>query len=267
MRENKPTINNKKMEFNVSENIYWGKNITFGPNCKVVNVGYGGFVGNDVYIDVEELHIGDYFTVHHGSIIHGKKCSIGHNNWIGHYCILDSLGGLLKLGNNVGVGAHSQLWSHMKFGDRLAGCRWYRMQKLDVGDDVWFVGHCIVAAITAAPRSMLMVGGVATKDMEANHIYAGSPAKDITDKIGGQFRDISFEEKKKIWFEYVEEYNTLGNDINFIKVVESFDEIDDKDYTYFNLKTQQYLPRYTDDEYYFMRFLLYDKAKFIPLKK
>ena len=267
MSKKQPNIINKDMEFNISGNIYWGKDVTFGPNCKIVTVGYGTFIGNDNYIDVEELNIGEYCSIHHGSVIHGKKCIIGHNNWIGQYCILDSLGGLLKLGNNVGVGAHSQLWSHMKFGDRLAGCRWYDMKELKVGDDVWFVGHCIVAAITAEPKSMLMVGGVAVKDMNENHIYAGVPAKDVTEKMGYQFDENLLEERKIIFSGYLKEYNKVGNNTEFIKVVESFDDIDDDKYTYFNLKTREYLPKYNNEEYNFMRFLLYDKAKFLPLKK
>lgn len=268
MRKNQPTISNQDMAFNVSANISWGRNVTFGPNCKFVSIGYGSFLGSDIYIDVEELHIGDYFTIHHGSVIHGKKCIIGHNNWIGQYCVLDSLGGLLMLGNNVGVGAHSQLWSHMKFGDRLAGCRWYRMEELSVGDDVWFVGHCIVAPIRAESRSMLMLGGVVVKDMKENHIYAGVPAKDVTEKMGYQFEDNTLEEKEEIFLSYIKEYKKSGNPTNFIKIVESFDGIDDDDkYTYFSLNTRKYLPNYSDEEFRFMRFLLYDRAKFLPIEK
>ena len=36
-------------------------------------------------------------------------------------------------------------------------------------------------------------------------------------------------------------------------------------HTPFCLATREYVPRYTDDEFRFMRFLLYDKAKFVPL--
>lgn len=267
MTDNQPKIINKNMRLEIQGKVNWGSNVTLSANCNNITIGFGSFIGNDVYIDAEELHIGDYFTIHHGSIIHGKKCIIGHNNWIGHYSILDSLGGLLKLGNNVGVGAHSQLWSHLKFGDRLAGCQWYRMDNLDVGDDVWFVGHCIVTAIKAEPRSMLMVGGIAVKDMKKNHIYAGAPAKDVSDKMGYQFREISLEEKKKIFHEYINEYEKQGNDTGFIKVVNSFNEIEKVNYTYFNLETREYTPQYSDYEYNFMKFLLYDRAKFIPLEK
>lgn len=265
MTENYPVFLNENTDFKVRNNVKWGRNVTFGPNCKRIRIGFGCFIGNDIYLDVEDLQIGDYVTIHHGCVVHGIKCTIGHNNWIGHYTILDSLGGLLELGNNVGIGAHSQLWSHMKFGDRLAGCRWYQNRSLKIGDDVWIVGHCIVAPITAEKRSMLLVGSVAVKDMLENHIYAGSPAKDVSNKFGFQFQSVSSEKQEKIMEEYIAEFKKTGKETNFIKIIHNFDTELNPNFTYFNLSTREYIPRYTDDEYEFMRFLLYDKAKFIPI--
>ena len=164
MATNSPTFLSRTTETRIGDNVRWGHDVVFGATCRKVEIGYGAFVGNDVYIDVEELVVGDYLRSITARYFTARLCAIGHNCWIGPYCILDSLGGRLNLGNNVGVGAHSRLWSHMKFGDRLAGCRWYRMGSLDIGDDVWFVGHCIVTPIKAAARSMLMVG-VAVEDM------------------------------------------------------------------------------------------------------
>lgn len=261
-----PEIVNKSMNMEVKGKMKWGRNITFGPNCKNINIGYGCFIGDDLYIDVEDLEIGDYFTIHHGSVIHGKKCIIGHNVWIGHYCILDAFGGLLKLGNNVGVGAHSQLWSHMKFGDRLAGCRWFKMEELVVGDGAWFVGHCIVAPIVVEPQAMLMLGGLAVKDMKENHIYSGSPAQDVTDKMGYQFKDITLKEKETLFSGYLDEYRDRGNDISFVKITTDLKHGDSPEKTYFNIESQEYIPRYTDGERKFMKFLLYDRAKFIPVE-
>jgi len=263
-----PNLLNHEMDWNFGKNIKWGKNVTFGLNCKNISIGFGGFIGNDTYIDVEELHVGDYVTIHNGSVIHGKKCVIGHNVWVGQYCILDALGGLLKLGNNVGIGAHSQLWSHMKFGDRLAGCRWYNMKELIVGDGAWFVGHCLVSPIVVEPRAMLMLGGVAVKNMAENHIYSGSPAIDVTNKMGHQFREITLEEKETMFSEYVDEYSKQVNDVSFIKTTSDLNGIARREAlqkTYFDLRHQFYLPRYTEDEYKFIRFLLYDKAKFLPI--
>ncbi|MBW2608678.1 MAG: hypothetical protein JRD05_13730, partial [Deltaproteobacteria bacterium] len=87
MGSSKPNIHNKEIDLRVGGNTYWGHNVTFGTNCRKCSIGFGCTIGRDIYIDVEELWIGDYTTIHHGSILHGKKCHIGHNNWIGHYCL------------------------------------------------------------------------------------------------------------------------------------------------------------------------------------
>lgn len=246
--------------------VMFGTNVVFGPNCKSVTIGAGSFIGNDVYIDVEELVIGDYFTLHHGSIIHGAVCSIGHNCWVGQYTILDAHGSYLTVGNNVGVGAHSQLWSHMKFGDMMEGCRWNVMSSLEIGDDVWLVGHCIVSPIKAAPRSMLLAGGVATRDMLENRVYAGTPAKDITDSVGPQFEELEAGVRTDRFEKLVDEFSATGADTSFIEIVGLGEEWpEDPLVTGFSPEVRVYQPRYTEIEMEFMKnFLLYDRAKYCP---
>jgi acetyltransferase-like isoleucine patch superfamily enzyme len=251
--------------FNIANRVHFGKNIVFGPNCKEVSIGYGSFIGNDLYIDVEYINIGEYTTIHHGCILHGKKTQIGHNCWIGHYTIIDSLGGDTRIGNNVGVGAHSQLWSHMKFGDTLAGCRWNSEGRLYLDDDVWLVGHSIVGPIHAKEKSMLLTGGVAVKDMEENSIYCGSPAVNLSNKFGLQFDSPSIDERLAGFSRLLSDF-TAKTDASpkcFTIVKGAFDFSDDR--TQFDISTRTYLPRRTDEEYHFIRYMLYDKAKWLPI--
>jgi len=139
------------------------------------------------------------------------------------------------------------------------------MKNLEVGDDAWFVGHCIVTAIKAEARSMLLVGSVATKDMRYNRIYGGVPAVDMTAKLGFQFKsNISYKEKVQKFNTYLREFKKLGNPTDFIKVCDKFPSEVSHDFTYYNLKLRQYIPRYCDEEYNFMKYLLYEKAKFVP---
>jgi acetyltransferase-like isoleucine patch superfamily enzyme len=260
-----PTIRSSNLELTVGDRTTWCPGVVLGPNCRQIEIGHGCFFSRDLYIDVEELSIGDYVTIHHGSILHGKSCRIGHNCWIGHYTILDALGGELAIGNNVGVGAHSQLWSHMKFGDLLEGCRWNVYSRLVVEDDVWFVGHCIVTPIRAHEKSMLHVGGVAVQDMLPNRAYAGSPAQDVTGKLGPQFDEgVSLADKEARFDTYIREYEALGNAVEFIRACRVFPREREPDHTYFNIAERSYLPRYSGDEHDFMKFLLYEKAKFVP---
>ena len=259
------SIGNSDCYVSVGDRTSIAENVVLGSRCKNITIGYGCFLGRDIYIDVDELTIGDYTTIHHGSIIHGVKTVIGHNCWIGHYTIIDSLGGNTILGNNVGVGAHSQLWSHMKFGDTLAGCRWNSSGSLILDDDVWLVGHSIVGPIHARKKSMLMTGSVATHDLDENSVYAGSPAKNLTNKFGPQFETRDRNQLNYLFEKIKLDFNTkTGIDVRQFVSVESFSNRSDA--TEFNLTERTYRPRRTEHEYTFICYMLYEKAKFIPVE-
>lgn len=251
------------------EELILGKNVVISPSAKIrglngkskrVVIGDNTYIGDDVQIIVDELEIGDYCKIHHHTNIHGyKPIKIGHNAWIGQYTIIDGIGGT-TIGNNCGIGAHSQLWSHILYGDDLEGCNYNSSKNLLIGNDCWFVGHCIVSPIVAEDRSMALVGSVVTKDMKTNHIYGGSPAKDLTDKIPPQFKVTSIDEKFEKMANYLNEYGSVYN----LKIIKDDSEILNDDITYFNVSNRKYTKRLSDHEISFMKFLLPTKAKFVP---
>jgi len=264
--------NNCKEYINAKE-IKLGKNIeikegTFisGMNKEAerVEIGDNVFIDKDCVILVPVFEIGDYGKIYKNCRISGyKPCLIGHNFWMDQNCILNSTDNL-SIGNNVGIGAYSQLWTHIKHGDVLEGCRFNSTKELKIEDDVWFVGHCIVSPVICKKKSMAMVGSVITKDMEENHIYGGSPSVDLTQKVGPQFIERSIEEKLKLMKDKLDEFcqNELEG-IEYIKIVDSFDqELNDK-ISYFNVSQRTYIKRNSDIEIKFMKFLL-PLAKFIP---
>jgi len=167
-----------------AEEFYIGRNTIIAPTAiirgikgkaKKIVIGDNCYIGENVQIICDDFSLGDYCKIQHNTNVHGYlPCHIGHNAWIGQYSIIDSIGGT-TIGNNCGIGAHSQIWSHIKFGDTLEGCRFLTEKPMQIGNDVWFVGHCIVSPIVAQDKSMAMVGSVVTKDMNYNEIYAGSP--------------------------------------------------------------------------------------------
>lgn len=261
---------NPGTDFQIASHVHFGSNVGFGPNCRRVEIGYGTTLGDDVYIDVPELTIGDYVKIHRGGLIYGyEPCRIGHNCWIGQSTIVDSIGGT-TIGNNVGIGAQSQLWSHIKFGDTLAGCRWNSARPLVVDDDVWFVGHCIVSPIHAHARSMLLVGGVVTQDMAENHVYAGVPAKDLTDKVGPQFGPVDHSEQLGRFEALHREFLSAGGlsprDFTARVVDDLSGHESTPTETVFCIRTRSYLPARSEPEFRFMQFLLYDRAKFVPAR-
>lgn len=257
------TINSKYIDI--------GKNVTFGKDVEILGfndtkaekivIGDNTFIGDRVRIRCDNFHIGDYGKVYQGTNIYGPKpCHIGHNLWMGPGCIVDSTGGI-EVGNNCGVGAYSQLWSHIKYGDILQGCRFHSENKpLIVEEDVWFVGHCIVSPVVAKKKSMAMVGSVITKDMEENNIYGGSPAKNLTEKLGYQFEDkLTSQQKIAILEGYIKELKVKN-----IKVCEVIPDKQEKDISYFSVISRKYTKKHGEDEIKFMSYLLPEKAKFIP---
>lgn len=168
----------------VGEGSSFGRNVRF--NCRSVRIGRGVQFQDDITIDAEHFSIGDYGTLYRGFFSPGPGVlQIGHNFWAGTNTIVDAQG-TTSIGPNVGVGAHSQLWTHMAFGDTLVGSRFHSVSPLAIGHDVWFVGHCLVSPVTASPFSLAMLGSLVTRDMAPNRVYAGAPAKDVTDRLGPQ---------------------------------------------------------------------------------
>lgn len=258
-----------KAKFSIGKATLFGERVVFGPACKDIKIGFGCYIGDDVYIDVPELIIGDYVKIHKRTTIHGyKPCHIGHNCWIGAHSLIDSVGGV-TIGNNVGMAG--QFWSHIKFGDALAGCRWNNNRPLVIKDDVWFVGWCLVSPITAEARSMALAGSVITKDMKENHTYAGVPAKDITAKVGRQFKPLKMSEMEETMIRhlmtFLRENKLKGRDFD-IEFVADLSRVKSSEMeTYFNLKDRTYLPSRSKHEVAFMKYLLYDKAKFVPCEE
>jgi acetyltransferase-like isoleucine patch superfamily enzyme len=231
-------------------------------NAQKIIIGDNCYIGNDVQIICNNFSIGDYSKIHNHVTIHGNKpCEIGHNAWIGQYTIIDTSGGV-TIGDNFGIGAHSQLWSHIKYGDTLEGCRFLNCKKIEIGNDVWFVGHCIISPIKAADKSMALAGSVITHDMVYNTIYAGSPAKSVSEKIGLQFNEIDVETKFIKMNEYLNEskINSTSIKIKKTKAECNFDSAT----TYFVIEDRKYNKNLSKEEIEFMKFLLPEKAKFTP---
>jgi acetyltransferase-like isoleucine patch superfamily enzyme len=251
------------VDVTIGEGVRFGRNVVF--NSSRVRIGDGVSIGDNVRVDSESFEIGDFGTIYPDCFFPGPgSIVIGHNFWLGRTSIVDSMGGT-TVGNNVGVGPHSQLWTHMVYGDVLYGCRFHSSRSLEIGDDVWFVGHCLVSPIRAGDRSLAMLGSVVTKDMEADHSYAGSPARDITDRIGPQFAPRPIEERSALLRGKIDEFAAdRGRAPETVAIVVStWDEQMDSEVTVFNVSDRTYTKCGTPIERALMHALLPD-AKFVP---
>lgn len=253
---------------NVDELIV-GNNVIIEPNviinCKRLVLGDGVIIKSGTRIDMVDLVIGDYSKINDNCLLTGTDwCRIGHNCWIGHNSIIDSIG-TTNIGDNVGIGAHSQLWSHIYFGDLLEGCRFGSQKPLVIEDDVWFVGHCIVSPIVAKNKSMALVGSVVTKDMEENHVYAGVPARDVTDHVGVQYENTELNIKREMMEKYLQEFiSKFKPKQNRIRIVDKIN-LNQKKISQFSLTERLYVKNMHPEEVSFIRFLHPTKAKFLPI--
>lgn len=226
-----------------------GKN---GPAKKVV-LGDFCFIGSNTKIITPEFSLGDYSKINAYTFAHGTNpMHIGRNCWFGGNVVLDSIGGL-DIDDNVGIGAHSQIWTHIQFGDIVEGSRFHSQKYMYIGKDAWFVGHCIVSPVKVGERSMAMVGSVITRDMEPNHIYAGVPAKDITDKMGTQFEQRTLQQKVKKLEEIISLfYNSHPEFRDQLKIVTSPDQIV-QDICCFDVSRRVYTKIYSEAEVVFLK--------------
>jgi acyl-[acyl carrier protein]--UDP-N-acetylglucosamine O-acyltransferase len=184
---------------------------------------------------------------------------IGRNCWIGGNTVLDSIGGL-DIDDNVGIGGQSQIWTHVQFGDIVEGSRFYSRKYMYIGKDAWFVGHCIVSPVRVGEKSMALVGSVVTKDMLPNHIYAGVPATDVTDKFGFQFEKRSIEQKTATLQELIDAFVRDNPEYKGkLKVVRSPDEMQEG-ICCFNVSRRTYTKSYSQAEVAFMK-------AYVPLVK
>lgn len=222
------------------------------------------FVGRGTRILVPEFCLGDYSKLHAHCFAHGMKpLRIGRNCWIGGGTVLDSMGGL-TIDDNVGIGSQSQIWTHIRFGDIVEGCRFFREKPVWIGKDAWFVGHCVVSPVAVGERSMALAGSVVTRDMLENHVYGGVPAVDLTDKIGGQFEARSVGEKAARLRELVDAFTARHPEhAGKLLVVTSSDEIR-SDVCCFDVSRRAYTKTRSEAEVAFLKAHV-PLVKFTPL--
>jgi putative colanic acid biosynthesis acetyltransferase WcaF len=109
------------------------------------------------------------------------KLSIGNHCWIGERAWIDNLAEV-SIGDNCCISQGAML---------LCGNHNYKSETFDLitlpitlEDGTWIGAHSIVCpGVTCQSHSVLAVNSVATKDMEAYHIYQGNPAQKVKERV------------------------------------------------------------------------------------
>lgn len=260
-----------------AQHVSIGRDVTFGAGVRIaglngdaesVVIGDNTTIGDGVIILAPHFSIGDYCKVHRNSLLAGHQdMRIGHNAWIGQDSVFDSTG-TLHAGDNLCVGAHSSLWSHMKYGDVTEGCRFARAKPLIIGKDVWIGDSCVVTPTVVRDKIMVLANSVVTKTHGTNRIYAGVPARDVTVKMGGPpFNPITVHLKllrlTSLAYGFTKDTGIANDSLVFVG---GEDEIGtDPAVTYFAADTRVYTKRSTHAEVEFLKWCMPNQAKFTPL--
>lgn len=102
------------------------------------------------------------------------KLSIGNNVWLGENCWIDNLD-YVRIGNDVCISQGALLLTGNH--DYTKSSFDYRNAPIILEEGVWVGAKAVICpGVCAFSHSILTVGSVATKDMEAWGIYQGNPA-------------------------------------------------------------------------------------------
>ncbi len=199
-----------------AERVELGHRARIGNGCRIAAIGGRGqrFRAGDFFFFGERnisllpnFAAGDYVSIHHDLLMNGySACAIGHNSWIGQNCVLNATDELF-IGNNVGIGAYTSIYTHAFNGELLEGCQIFNKAPVTIADNAWLVGgyNVISPGVTIGPRTMIMSSSVVSRDVPEGHCVGGIPARDLTDRIR-PFRDLSTRERLELMRRFVMEF-------------------------------------------------------------
>jgi acetyltransferase-like isoleucine patch superfamily enzyme len=273
-----------------------GERVSIQPGAQVifqsparVTIGDYCTIGSGVKFvcDGGDVALGDWTTLHDRCLLLSTVgVRIGQHCWFGQHAVLDGTGGL-TIGNGVRVGMYSQIWSHVAAGEQIEGCTLYGTRPVNLEDDVWLVGSCIVASgVTLGKRTVALIASNITKSWPAFSVLAGSPA--TLKQSLSFYREISVDEKWGMLNQWTSELVTrlpvttinapigiiLGwsdrrNDdcIAFCKSDEDACNLLQvyPNATICTLSTKRYLKRLTELEHRVLKYLAGNKARFLSV--
>ena len=163
------------------------------------------FIGKSTTINVPKFLIGDYGVIHSMNIYGESPLEIGHNVWIGQETIINTRK-IVMMGDNVRIGAKSQIYTHSASGEIIEGTQLFAEREVILEDNTWLNGSVVISpGVRVRSWSVVLIGSVLAKDTKEYHLYAGIPARDITEKIK-PYKRLSLNEKYKLMKKFVKEF-------------------------------------------------------------
>ena len=155
--------------------------VRFEMPRRAIDIGDGVVIGDGVCFEgLASLKVGDYVKIHQGVRVSGEggtaKLEIGHNAWIGEETLVDCKRDV-RIGNSVGIGCRSQIWTHGRF-PAIADGNPQSFGEVVVHDGAWLPPACLVLpGVSIGEHCIIGTGSVVTKDVPARTFAVGVPCK------------------------------------------------------------------------------------------
>ncbi|MDE1853686.1 MAG: hypothetical protein KGI38_08060 [Thaumarchaeota archaeon] len=176
-----------------------------GGNAKLFVMGDCSSIGSDSRVLVKEFLAGDYVVLHNHLLANGDGLlKLGNNAWVGQNGILNA-NQPLSIGNNVGIGAYSAVWTHGKFGALIDGCLMHKEAPVAIEDDACIWRAVVSPGVKIGRRATVLPNSVVTKDAPAGSCFGGVPAIDLSEKVK-TYRKVSVKEQFQMMKEFVSEF-------------------------------------------------------------
>jgi len=139
------------------------------------------------------IKIGDNVTIHNKSIIDctgvisnlGEGLIIGNNVGIAQNAFIQ-VRGKVVIGNDVIIGPNVSIFSENHNFDQLEipiSKQGVSRKGVNIGNGVWLATKVVILdGVTIGENSIVAAGSIVNKDIPANSIYGGIPAKKIKDR-------------------------------------------------------------------------------------
>ncbi|MGI8739290.1 MAG: acyltransferase [Gammaproteobacteria bacterium] len=132
------------------------------------------------------MHIGDRVAIHQDTVIQvgeGGRVEIGTDTHIQPRCYVSAQKGGLTIGNHVQIASNCGFYTHshgMEAGELMRRQPLRTKGGIVIGDDVWLgFGVIVLDGVRIGNGAMIGAGAVVTRDVPADAIAVGMPARVI----------------------------------------------------------------------------------------
>jgi acetyltransferase-like isoleucine patch superfamily enzyme len=141
------------------------------------------YVAESAAVYCDELRMGERSYIAAHAYVTGQ-ISLGSDSTINPF---STVRGVVTIGDGVRIGAHTSLlaFNHGTAPSRPIFQQPHTAVGITIGDDVWIGSNVtILDGVTVGPHTIIGAGAVVTKDIPADSIAAGNPARILRSRTG-----------------------------------------------------------------------------------